>query len=60
MKSSQYNKGLETLNSVGYGKNHGNGGVWGRISILLEYKVPGGELKNKDRKVGRDEVMLDL
>lgn len=41
-------------------------GIWkeswggGRISILLEYKVPGGEPKDKDRKVGRDEVMLDL
>lgn len=33
---------------------------WGRISILLEYKVPGGEPKDKDRKVGRDKVMLDL
>lgn len=38
----------------------GRGGGWDRISILLEYKVPGGELKDKDRKVGRDEVMLDL
>lgn len=60
MKSFQYNKGLETLNSVGYGKNHEEGGGWGRISILLEYKVPGRELKDKDRKVGRDRVMLDL
>ena len=60
MKYFQSNKGLETLNSVGYGKNHGEGGGCGKISILLEYKVPGGEPKDKDRRVGRDKVMLDL